>query len=215
MSCLVSEPRVPSARMTTLARRSYPGSKLLFCCAALVHAFVVGAHANHAACFKQKLGAGESGEDGNAGFLYLAAQPLHELVDGDDIVAVIAHRRRSDGKLEFAGAGQEVNRLLHDRGIERRFLFEAGKQLAHGTRIKQRAGEAMRANVARLLQQVDVLFGKRGFRVLALCSSISCESRKAHAMPAGPPPTMTTSASMTGRSTSGSGLRNTIMRDLS
>src|SRR5579883_1990012 len=40
---------------------------------------------------------------------------------------------------------------------------------------------------------------------------MSWESRRAHAMPAGPPPTMTMSASITGRSILGSGLRNTII----
>src|SRR5271165_587219 len=46
---------------------------------------------------------------------------------------------------------------------------------------------------------------------LALCSSMSWDSRRAQAMPAGPPPTITTSASMTGRSTFGSGVRKTII----
>src|SRR5258706_9721210 len=35
----------------------------------------------------------------------------------------------------------------------------------------------------------------------ALCASINCERRSAQAIPAGPPPTMTTSASICGRST--------------
>src|SRR4051812_22760749 len=43
----------------------------------------------------------------------------------------------------------------------------------------------------------------------ALCASMSCESRSAHAIPAGPPPTITTSASICGRSTPSSGLRKT------
>src|ERR1022692_634202 len=41
----------------------------------------------------------------------------------------------------------------------------------------------------------------------ALCSSISCERRRAQAIPAGPPPTMTTSAGISGCSTLGRGLR--------
>src|SRR5207245_3512200 len=40
-----------------------------------------------------------------------------------------------------------------------------------------------------------------------LCASISWERRSAHAMPAGPPPTMTTSAGICGRSTPSMGLR--------
>src|SRR6516164_5627281 len=49
---------------------------------------------------------------------------------------------------------------------------------------------------------------------LALCSSMSCESRNAQAMPAGPPPTITTSASIAGRSMFSSGLRNTIIEGI-
>src|SRR5688572_31607235 len=49
-------------------------------------------------------------------------------------------------------------------------------------------------------------------RCLALWSSMSCESRSAQASPAGPPPTMTTSASICGRSMSSSGLRKTSMQ---
>ena len=62
----------------------------------------------------QQFGAGEAGEDGDAGFLHFAAQPLHEAVQGDDIVAVIAQRRRRDGQLEFAFLRQEINRFLAD-----------------------------------------------------------------------------------------------------
>src|SRR5690349_1449068 len=40
-----------------------------------------------------------------------------------------------------------------------------------------------------------------------LCSSMSCARRRAQASPAGPPPTMTTSASICGRSILGRGLR--------
>src|SRR5208282_1806534 len=47
---------------------------------------------------------------------------------------------------------------------------------------------------------------------LELYPSMSCDSRRAQAMPAGPPPTMTTSASIAGRSMRGSGLRKTIIR---
>src|SRR5580704_4495496 len=47
----------------------------------------------------------------------------------------------------------------------------------------------------------------------ALYSSINCESRNAQAMPAGPPPMMTTSASICGRSIPSIGLRKVIMVD--
>ena len=146
------------------------GLEVGFLLAVLVHAFVVGADAGHAAFLKQQLGAGEAGEHGDAGFLHLAAQPLHKAVDGDNVVAVIAHGRRRDGKLELAAAGQVIDRFLGDLGIERRFLLEAGQQLAHGARIEQRAGEAMRADVARFLQQVDVFLAQLGVGMFRRCA---------------------------------------------
>ena len=81
------------------------GLEVGFLLAVLVHAFVVGAHARHAAGLEQQLGAGESGEYGDARLFNLAAQPLHEPVDRDHVVAVIAHGRRRDGELELAGRG--------------------------------------------------------------------------------------------------------------
>src|SRR5467141_2154732 len=48
---------------------------------------------------------------------------------------------------------------------------------------------------------------------LTLCASMSCDQRRAHAMPAGPPPTMTTSAGIFGRSMPSSGLRKTSIQD--
>ncbi len=112
--------------------------------------------------FEKQLGAGEPGEDGNPRLFHFAAQPLHELVDRDDVVSVIAHGRRRDGELEFARPGQVVDRFFDDLGVERRFLLEAGQQLAHGARIEQRSGEAMRSHLARLLQDVNILFGELG-----------------------------------------------------
>src|SRR5215813_1433171 len=56
----------------------------------------------------------------------------------------------------------------------------------------------------------SLLSGQSGF--FWLCSSMSWESRKAQAMPAGPPPTMTTSASICGRSILGRGVLKIIMK---
>src|SRR5579875_1003393 len=46
----------------------------------------------------------------------------------------------------------------------------------------------------------------------ALCSSMSCARRSAQAIPAGPPPMMTTSASICGRSMPSRGLRKVIIK---
>ena len=59
-SCLVREPRVPSASTMTLALRSYPGSKLDFFWPLLVHAFVVGANADDVIAFDKQLDARET-----------------------------------------------------------------------------------------------------------------------------------------------------------
>ncbi len=59
MSCLVSDPRVPSARIVIFACKSYPGSKFDFGWLVLVEAFVVGANAAHAIAVVQKLRAGK------------------------------------------------------------------------------------------------------------------------------------------------------------
>src|SRR5574341_2259543 len=48
----------------------------------------------------------------------------------------------------------------------------------------------------------------------ALCWSMSWERRRAQARPAGPPPTMTTSASISGRSMPSRGLRKTNIQNL-
>ena len=60
----------------------------------LVDAFVVGTDADHvlaeSVVVEQQFRAGKSGEDGDSGFLDLRRQPLHKLVDRDDVVAVIA-----------------------------------------------------------------------------------------------------------------------------
>ena len=140
------------------------GLEIGFLLAVLVYAFVVGAYARHASGIEQQLGAGESSEDGNPRLFHFAAQPLYELVNRNDIVAVIAHGRRRDGKLEFAGAREVVNGFLDHLGVQRSFLLEVGQQLAHGTRIEQRSGEAMRTYFASFFQEVDVLLGELGLR---------------------------------------------------
>src|SRR5437868_44509 len=55
--------------------------------------------------------------------------------------------------------------------------------------------------------------GTAGLRLLY--ASMSCANRKAHAKPAGPPPTMTTSASICGRVMTSRGFRKTIIGNYS
>ena len=81
---------------------------------------------------------------------------------------MIAQRRRRDRELELTLLGEEVNRLLRDFGIERRFLFESRKQFAHGTGIEQRAGKTVLADLASLLQHIDIFFAELGVRMLGI-----------------------------------------------
>ena len=62
----------------------------------LVDTLVIGADAGNLAFFEQQLTAGKAGENGDAGLLNLRAEPLDEAIERDDIVAVIAQRRRGD-----------------------------------------------------------------------------------------------------------------------
>src|SRR5262249_37492645 len=68
----------------------------------VVHAFVIGADTSNAVSVEEKFRSRKTGEDSNPGLLDLAAQPLHKLVQRDDVVAMIAQRGRSNGQLELA-----------------------------------------------------------------------------------------------------------------
>src|SRR5579885_3196703 len=163
--------------------------KVCFGLALLVHAFVIGAHASYArqlrigaVAGKQKLGSCESGKDGDACFFYLLAHPLDELVQRDDIVAVVAQRRRNDGQLTGLVFAEEIDGLLQDLGIERRFLFESRKKLPHGARVEQSSGEAVLADFAGLFEHVDVVFGKLriGMAGVMLVYQLSQAQRAGH-----------------------------------
>ena len=74
---------------------------------------------------------------------------------------MIAQRRRSDGQLELALLGEKVNGFFRDLGVERSFFFESGKKFAHGSRVEQRAGETVLADLASFFEDVDIFFAER------------------------------------------------------
>ena len=170
MSCLVSEPRGAFGENHDFGLQVVARLEIRFRLVLFVHAFVVGADAGDAIAVEEQFRAGEPGENRDAGFFHFAAQPLHKPVERDDVVAVIAQRRRRDGKLELAFLGEEVNRFFRNFGIERRFLLESGKQFAHGAGIEQRAGEAVLADLARLLEHVDIFFAELRVRIASRCA---------------------------------------------
>ena len=59
----------------------------------------------------------------------------------------------------------------------------------------------MLANLAGLFENVDIFLAELRVRIGGVVRIDNCDSRNAQAMPAGPPPTMTTSAGICGRST--------------
>ena len=73
---------------------------------------------------------------------------------------MVSQRRRSDGQLEFALLGQKIDSFFRDLGVERSFFLEPWKKLAHGPRVKQRAREAVLANLASFFEHVDVFFAE-------------------------------------------------------
>ena len=64
------------------------------------------------------------------------------------------------GNLNLPFSSEKVNRLFRDFGIERSFLLETGKQFAHGAGIEQCAGEAVLADLAGLLEDVNIFFAE-------------------------------------------------------
>ena len=73
---------------------------------------------------------------------------------------MIAQRRRRDGKLELALLGEEINSFLRDFGVEGRLFFKPGKEFAHGSWIEQSSRQAMLADLAGFLQNVNVFFAE-------------------------------------------------------
>src|SRR5437867_10482329 len=62
--------------------------------AVLADAAVAGADPEHAAAFHEDVLPGKAGEEIDAGCFYLAGQPADELVERNDVVAVVPERRR-------------------------------------------------------------------------------------------------------------------------
>ena len=152
------------------------GLEVGFLMAFFIDALVVSADANHAIAVVEQFRSSEAGEDGDARLFHLAAQPLHESVQRDHIVAVIAQERRRNRQLELALLGEKVDRFLRDFGIEWSLLFKSGKQFAHRARVEQRAGKAVLPDLASFFEDVDVLFAELRVRVRGIvCVDQLCQ----------------------------------------
>ena len=115
--------------------------------AVLAAALVARADAAHGPVLDQQLRGRRLGEDVGAGLLGLLGQPARELGDRDDVVAVVAERRRR--RLERqgpVGAQHPVDRVLGDLAVGRPVLgLEIGEELLEPRRAHHRAGQVVGA----------------------------------------------------------------------
>ena len=81
---------------------------------------------------------------------------------------MIAQWRRRDGELELATLREEIHGFFVALRVDGSFLFEAGQEFAHGARIEERTGEAMLADFASLLEDIDVLFAELPVGILGV-----------------------------------------------
>ena len=106
------------------------GREVIFRLAVFVHALVFGEDAGDAVLFVEQFPAGKLSENVDAFFFDEAAQPFHQFIKRDDVVAVILQRRRRDGKLVTAVFGEIVGGVAGDGRIERRGTFEIRDEFA-------------------------------------------------------------------------------------
>src|SRR5213593_1782389 len=83
-----------------------------------VDALVACAHAGDGISVNEELCAGESGKYIDAGFFDLFAEPSRELVQRDNVIAVILQRRRNNREAEFAILRQKKDVIFLDRAFD-------------------------------------------------------------------------------------------------
>ena len=177
------------------------GLEVRLLAALLVAALVAGAHADDRVVLDQQLRADGLGEHVGARLLRLVGEPAVELRDRDDVVAVVAERRRRRLERDRPLAVEhEVDGLLAHLAEVRPGVVV--RQQARGSRSgssrRRRAGAPRRRGPSRSPPPGT----SPSDSVSAGSSSSSCSSRIAQAMPAWPPPTIATPTSI--RSSSGS-----------
>src|SRR5580692_1301594 len=96
-----------------------------------IDALVVGADADDAIAVEQQFRPREAGEYGNPRGFDFAAQPFYKSVERNNVVPMVAQRRRGDRKLKLAFLGEKVDGFFRDLSIERGFFFESWQKLTH------------------------------------------------------------------------------------
>ncbi len=116
--------------------------------AVAVDAAVAGADADHAVAVGENLLPGKPREEIDAAPVHLLGQPADEPVERHDVVAVIAQRRRDDGKSQARRFGEEIDAIaLHLGGERRPLLAKVRNELAQRRRIEHRARQHVRARL--------------------------------------------------------------------
>ena len=163
--------------------------------AVLADAAIAGADAGHARALEQHLLAGEPHEQIDPGGLDLPGQPLDELAERDDVVAVIAERRRRDRQPELAAGRQVVDAVGADLAGQRRAL---GDEVGDRARPASTGRAGPRTSVwAPASRAFSTTATDSGSPPWAACS---WARRSAADRPAGPAPTTSTSTSRVSRS---------------
>ncbi len=158
-SCLVSEPRAPSAKNVYLPRSSMPRTKLSVGCAVAADAHVAGGDADDGAVLVvEHLAGGKARIDLDAELGRLLAEPDAQRPEADDVVAVIAHQRRHEdgGQPDRAGLGEEIEAVVLHRRLDRRaLLLPVGNEAVEALGVDDGAGEDVRADGRALFDDDD------------------------------------------------------------
>ena len=146
-----------------LARKFVAGREVVLGLAVFVAAFVFGNYAGDGLAFVDQLRAGKLREDIYAGLLHETAEPLHQLVQRDNVIAVVPQRRRRDRQFPGAAGRQKIGGIIGDRRVERRRFRKIRHEFGQSAGIEHGAGELVRADFASLFENVDAFSRQLGF----------------------------------------------------
>ena len=181
-SCLVRLPRTPSEKIVTLARMSTPGSNV----ASLLRR---ACRCRDRRCARRSRASPSNSTSAPAnpvkrstpGGFDLLRQPLDELVERDDVVAVIAKRRRRDRQPELAAGDQEVDAVVVTSRLERARPWRTKSGMSsRSVDGSSRAPGQLCAPASRAFSSTAIDSGSPP------CAFCSCARRSAADRPAGP-----------------------------
>ena len=131
-----------------------------------IHALVAELYADDRFIFVKHFLSRKRGQCVHARGRELLAQPLHQLAQRHDEVAVVVHLRRHQGEFEGALAREEVHALALHLALDGRALgLEVRDQLGQRLGFHDRAGQGVIAQVGGLLDDRDHHVHAQGFLV--------------------------------------------------